>query len=374
MGNSEQLFLASKEKSNSTSSIEKFEEENNNNSNRISIASTDEMNNIFTKFAFPFKLHSLLENAEKSNRCDIISWMPNGKAFKIHKPKDFADFIMPQYFNQTKYRSFQRQLYIYGFDRVKDKTSDDNGAYFHNLFVRGETDLCLDMTRQKIKGTGLSNEERRRKAALSNKASNNMQKSVKSPSSSSYPSIQLQKPSQNGKLSSPSPLFKNTTPPSTSTIISSSFTLPSLNGKNSPMDSEAQQQMPRRVSERNDDDALTLSSGSPSLEEQLQQIQLQLRQYQQQQQILTRRVSDWNNIVAPNVNGDDDDDHHQHYKHQRSVKNANGINEYNNKNFDCNGRRCSLGFVRSFQRRGSLLHDGDEICFNDKKFYFTTEY
>merc|ERR1712039_1120470 len=108
---------------------------------------------------------------------------------------------------------------------------------------------------------------------------------------------------------------------------------------------------PRRVSERNDDDVLrALSSGSPSLEEQLEQIQQQLRQYQQKQQILTRRVSDWNNIVAPPNN-----DRNEHFKHQNSVDKANEINEYNNENFDGNlnnenkrncGRRCSLGFVR----------------------------
>merc|ERR1719506_3013752 len=126
-------------------------------------------NNMVTKFAFPFKLHSILENAEKMNRVDIVSWLPSGKAFKIHKPKDFADTIMPQYFNQTKYRSFQRQLYIYNFDRVKDKASNEYGAYVHELFIRGDSDLCVDMTRQKIKGTGLSNEERRQKAALSKK-------------------------------------------------------------------------------------------------------------------------------------------------------------------------------------------------------------
>ena len=65
-----------------------------------------------TQFAFPFKLHSILENSEASGQEGIISWLPSGKAFKIHKPKEFADAIMPQYFNQTKYRSFQRQLYI----------------------------------------------------------------------------------------------------------------------------------------------------------------------------------------------------------------------------------------------------------------------
>merc|ERR1711933_630560 len=38
------------------------------------------------------------------------------------------------------------------------------------------------------------------------------------------------------------------------------------------------------------------------------------------------------------------------------------------------GRRCSLGFVRGMGRRGSLLFDGDEVLFGDKKFYFTTDY
>merc|ERR1719356_1941197 len=129
-------------------------------------SSSDENNNMFTKFAFPFKLHSILESSGTSGQENIISWLPSGKAFKIHKPKEFADAIMPQYFNQTKYRSFQRQLYIYGFDRIKDKQSDDYGAYFHELFIRGASDLCLDMQRQKIKGTGLSNEERRKKASI----------------------------------------------------------------------------------------------------------------------------------------------------------------------------------------------------------------
>merc|ERR1712078_145737 len=130
-------------------------------------SSSDENNNMFTKFAFPFKLHSILESSETSGQENIISWLPSGKAFKIHKPKEFAEIIMPQFFNQTKYRSFQRQLYIYGFDRIKDKSSEDFGAYFHELFIRGATDLCLDMTRKKIKGTGLSNAERQRKAAAS---------------------------------------------------------------------------------------------------------------------------------------------------------------------------------------------------------------
>jgi hypothetical protein len=77
---------------------------------------------------------------------DIVSWLPHGMAFRIHKPKAFAEHVMPKYFNKTKYRSFQRQLQIYGFRRVKDKNSSENGAYYHKAFVRGQKSLCLQMT------------------------------------------------------------------------------------------------------------------------------------------------------------------------------------------------------------------------------------
>jgi hypothetical protein len=154
-----------------------------------------DFNNQYTKFAFPFKLHSILENTENNddnnndgNWSSIISWLPSGKAFKVHKPKEFATEIMPEYFSQTKYRSFQRQLHIYGFDRIKDKCSEDYGAYYHQLFIRGQPDMCLDMTRKKIKGTGLSNEVRKAKAA--NKAK------IPSSSSSSFFSTTTTLPTQ----------------------------------------------------------------------------------------------------------------------------------------------------------------------------------
>jgi hypothetical protein len=45
----------------------------------------------------------------------IISWQPHGTAFRVHQPDEFARIVMPRYFQQTKYKSFQRQLHIYGF-------------------------------------------------------------------------------------------------------------------------------------------------------------------------------------------------------------------------------------------------------------------
>lgn len=62
--------------------------------------------------AFPWKLHDVLEDAERKGFAAIISWTLNGRAFKVHDQKAFETQIMTKYFNQTQYKSFQRQ-YVY---------------------------------------------------------------------------------------------------------------------------------------------------------------------------------------------------------------------------------------------------------------------
>jgi hypothetical protein len=61
---------------------------------------------------------------------------------------------MPRYFAQTKYKSFTRQLNIYGFQRIIDRESLDFGAYHNKCFVRDQQELCRYITCQRIKGTG----------------------------------------------------------------------------------------------------------------------------------------------------------------------------------------------------------------------------
>merc|ERR1712238_150306 len=121
------------------------------------------------KLPFPVLLYRILEDVSAATRNmvadPIISWENNGKGFKIHQPEVFNENILPLYSRsnrnksnnggnnkggtntttsvvvnkkKTLYRSFQRQLNIYGF-RMDKKTS----TYYHSLFHHGCDILTL---------------------------------------------------------------------------------------------------------------------------------------------------------------------------------------------------------------------------------------
>ncbi|KAL3911201.1 MAG: hypothetical protein SGILL_007374 [Bacillariaceae sp.] len=97
---------------------------------------------------FPLKLHALLEETEKRGFTSIISWEgPN--AFQVHKKKLFAEMVMPSYFDSTNYKTFQRNLNLWGF-RTCSK-GPMKGQCSHALFVRGKPDLCRSMVRVRNK-------------------------------------------------------------------------------------------------------------------------------------------------------------------------------------------------------------------------------
>ena len=60
---------------------------------------------------------------------------------------------MPTFFRQSKLTSFQRQLNLYGFSRIT--AGRDRGGYYHELFLKNKLFLCQNMTRIRIKGTGI---------------------------------------------------------------------------------------------------------------------------------------------------------------------------------------------------------------------------
>jgi hypothetical protein len=69
---------------------------------------------------FPWRLHEMLEEMENSlEESKIVSWFPDGKTFRVHDPLGFTKRIIPSWFKHTCYKSFQRQLHLYGFRRIQ---------------------------------------------------------------------------------------------------------------------------------------------------------------------------------------------------------------------------------------------------------------
>ena len=121
-------------------------------SSTITITSPKAQANGVTE-TFPIKLHRMLEGNTANGLEHIASWQPHGRCFIVHKQQEFVDLVMPEYFAQSKYPSFQRQLNLYGFKRIT-KGPDRNG-YHHPNFLRGHPELSDSMVRMKVKGTGV---------------------------------------------------------------------------------------------------------------------------------------------------------------------------------------------------------------------------
>lgn len=103
--------------------------------------------------SFPFRLQRILDKLEADGDTDIVSWLPHGRGFLVQDSHLFVNQVMPRFFNQSKYSSFQRQLHMYNFERITGNVTD-KGAYHHPHFLRGQPALSLNMKRTRINGNG----------------------------------------------------------------------------------------------------------------------------------------------------------------------------------------------------------------------------
>lgn len=62
------------------------------------------------RIPFAYKLHILLGDMETTGCEHIISWVDDGRAFKIHDRRKFEQLVQPRYFRQSKIASFIRQV------------------------------------------------------------------------------------------------------------------------------------------------------------------------------------------------------------------------------------------------------------------------
>lgn len=102
---------------------------------------------------FPSKLYQMLEFAEHTGLDYIVSWLPHGRAFKIHNKEEFMIHVAAHFFKATKLRSVHRQLNLWGFKRIPNGNQKD--AWFHDSFLRGRQDEMKNIIRTKIKGKTL---------------------------------------------------------------------------------------------------------------------------------------------------------------------------------------------------------------------------
>eukprot|EP00984_Skeletonema_dohrnii_P000878 scaffold272_cov117-Skeletonema_dohrnii-CCMP3373.AAC.3 len=110
------------------------------------------------KSEFPIKVYAMLELADNIFEfAQAVMWLPHGRAFKIHDKVKFMNKVVPVFFNQTKIRSFNRQLYMWGFRRIG---RGDDQVWYNDNFLRGKPEDMKHMVRTKIKGnTAVSNED-----------------------------------------------------------------------------------------------------------------------------------------------------------------------------------------------------------------------
>ena len=77
---------------------------------------------------------------------DILKWAPDGKAFCINKHDEFESTVLPTCFDLTKFSSFLRKLYRWGFSKSKFHSTRENKAFANPNFSRGDPKTCIDIT------------------------------------------------------------------------------------------------------------------------------------------------------------------------------------------------------------------------------------
>lgn len=82
---------------------------------------------------FPEKLMNLMKFAtQDKEEGSCIAWLPDGKSFVIRNPDEFTRKVLPKFFKATKFSSFTRKLYRWGFRQVNRGIGPDDPIIFGN--------------------------------------------------------------------------------------------------------------------------------------------------------------------------------------------------------------------------------------------------
>lgn len=81
---------------------------------------------------FPEKLMSLMRYADTQGKDFCVEWLPDGKSFVIRNPDEFTRQVVPKFFKATKFSSFTRKLYRWGFRQINRGIGPDDPIIFGN--------------------------------------------------------------------------------------------------------------------------------------------------------------------------------------------------------------------------------------------------
>jgi len=124
----------------------------------------------YQRQSFPETLYCILNDIKNEG---TISWMDDGKGFCIHNPNIFRQNLLPQYTrrhdgHKIQFRSFQRQLNLYGF-RMNTKSK----IYYNSAFYRGCGNVALkSIMRLHHSATATTTTKRRSEGSSSSSSSN----------------------------------------------------------------------------------------------------------------------------------------------------------------------------------------------------------
>jgi hypothetical protein len=99
---------------------------------------------------FPRRLYHMLETEASEHKTDkdrLISWSTSGTAFMIEDSLLFSSLVLPKYFKTNVFSSFQRNMNLYGFTKLRK--GPEAGMYYHPDFVRGKPENLYKLTKCK---------------------------------------------------------------------------------------------------------------------------------------------------------------------------------------------------------------------------------
>ena len=91
---------------------------------------------------------SLMKYATKAGDPETfcVAWLDDGKSFIIRQPDEFTRKVLPKFFKATKFSSFTRKLYRWGFRQVNRGIGPDDPIIFGNEnFQRDNAELMAKM-------------------------------------------------------------------------------------------------------------------------------------------------------------------------------------------------------------------------------------